>query len=126
MMSMIGFAASPGQRCLPWLSRHSQGDSKVMSGADSAVVQRQATAIVNVTRVISRGLVLLHDLALRADSCVRKIAMFGTKSCSVFTAALLLVWIDPVSASGRRSPTPTPPPAGPPAPVLFTPSDGGS
>jgi len=41
------------QRCLPWLSLHSQGDSKVTSGAAAAVVQKRATASVNVVRVIA-------------------------------------------------------------------------
>ena len=49
------------------------------------------------------------------------------KTCSVLTAALLLIWIDPTSASGgRRSPTPTPPPTPPPAPVLVSPVNGAS
>ena len=43
------------------------------------------------------------------------------------TAALLLIWIDPTSASGgRRTPTPTPTPSGPPAPVLVSPANGAS
>jgi len=46
------------QRCLPWLSRHSQGDSYVTSGAAAAALQRQATTIVSVARVIA--LVLYH------------------------------------------------------------------
>src|SRR4029077_18649073 len=41
------------QRCLPWLSRHSQGDSNVTSGAAAAGPQRRATAIVSVVRVIA-------------------------------------------------------------------------
>src|ERR1700749_1247504 len=51
------------------------------------------------------------------------------KTCSVLTATLLLIWIDPTSASsGRRSPTPTPTatPAAPPAPVLVAPANGAS
>jgi hypothetical protein len=34
------------------LSRHSHGDSYVTSGAAAAVLQRKATAIVNVARLI--------------------------------------------------------------------------
>jgi hypothetical protein len=41
------------QRCLPWLSRHSQGDSNVTNGAAAAVPQRKATAIVSVARIIA-------------------------------------------------------------------------
>ena len=53
--------------------------------------------------------------------------MFEKKICSVLTATLLLIWIDPTYASGgRRTPTPTPTPAGPPAPVLAAPANGAS
>jgi hypothetical protein len=51
------------------------------------------------------------------------------KTCPVFIATLLLIWIDPTSASsGRRSPTPapTPTPAAPPPPVLVAPANGAS
>jgi hypothetical protein len=51
------------------------------------------------------------------------------KTCSVLIAAVLLIWIDPTSASsGRRSPTPTPTPtpAAPPPPVLVAPANGAS
>jgi hypothetical protein len=42
------------QRCLPWLSRHSHGDSNVTGGEFAAPMQRGATAaIVNVARVIA-------------------------------------------------------------------------
>src|SRR6266481_7160682 len=44
------------QRCSPWLSRHSHGDSKVTGGCDvpAAALQRNAIAtIVNVPRVIA-------------------------------------------------------------------------
>src|SRR5438874_13063940 len=43
------------QRCSPWLSRHSQGDSNVTGGdVAAAALQRNATAaIVNVARVIA-------------------------------------------------------------------------
>src|SRR6266481_3471392 len=43
------------QRCSPWLSRHSHGDSKVTGGdVAAAALERSATAaIVNVARVIS-------------------------------------------------------------------------
>src|SRR6059058_1430250 len=50
--------------------------------------------------------------------------MFRT-TFSIFTAALLLVWNDPASASGRRPP-PTPTPTPPPAPVLVSPVNGAS
>ena len=50
------------QRCLPWLSRHSQGDSNVTGrGVAAAVVQRRATAIVNVARIkLRKFLSLCH------------------------------------------------------------------
>src|SRR6266480_157891 len=43
------------QRCSPWLSRHSQGDSNVTGGdVAAAALQRNAIAvIVNVVRVIA-------------------------------------------------------------------------
>jgi hypothetical protein len=69
-----------------------------------------------------------HFVASRptpAAGCVK--AIFEKKICSVLTATLLLIWIDPTSASsGRRSPTPTPTPSGPPAPVLAAPANGAS
>jgi hypothetical protein len=37
------------QRCLPWLSRQSQGDSYVTSGAATAVRQKSPTAIAKLT-----------------------------------------------------------------------------
>src|SRR2546426_12017523 len=42
------------QRCSPWLSRHSQGDSNVTGdGAAAAALQRQATATVKTfSRII--------------------------------------------------------------------------
>ena len=55
--------------------------------------------------------------------------MFNTKIFLLLTVALLLIWIDPTSASsGRRSPTPTPTatPAAPPPPVLVAPANGAS
>jgi hypothetical protein len=55
--------------------------------------------------------------------------MFKTKTCAAFTATLLLIWIDPTSASsGRRSPipAPTPTPAAPPPPVLGAPANAAS
>src|SRR5439155_10050266 len=48
------------------------------------------------------------------------------KTCAAFTAALLLIWIDPTSASGRRPPPPTPTPTPPPAPDLDIPVNGAS
>src|SRR2546430_7236372 len=49
-------------------------------------------------------------------------------TCEAFTAALLLIWIDPTSARGRRPPppAPTPTPTPPPAPVLVSPVNGAS
>jgi hypothetical protein len=42
------------QRCSPWLSRHSHGDSNVTGSELAAAMQRNATAaIVNVARVIA-------------------------------------------------------------------------
>jgi hypothetical protein len=42
------------QRCSPWLSRHSHGDSNVIGSAVAAALQRNAiAAIVNVARVIA-------------------------------------------------------------------------
>jgi hypothetical protein len=52
--------------------------------------------------------------------------MFRITTCSVFTAALFLISSGAVHASGRRSPSPTPPPAQPPAPVLAAPANGAS
>ena len=52
--------------------------------------------------------------------------MFGKKGCSVLIATLLLVWNGPTFASGGRSPSPTPPPSAPPAPVLVSPANGAS
>jgi hypothetical protein len=52
--------------------------------------------------------------------------MLGTKGWSVFAAALVLVWGGATPAHARRSPTPTPPPSGPPAPVIVSPSNGAS
>jgi len=52
--------------------------------------------------------------------------MFGRSRLLIFTATLLLVWSILTSAVARRSPTPTPPPAGPPAPVLVSPANGAS
>ena len=52
--------------------------------------------------------------------------MFGTKACLVLIAALLFVWNGSTFASGGRSPSPTPPPAQPPAPVLVSPANGAS
>src|SRR4029077_13614209 len=52
--------------------------------------------------------------------------MFGAKGRSVLIAALLFVWSGSTFASGGRSPSPTPPPAGPPAPVLVSPANGAS
>src|SRR6266850_2572454 len=55
--------------------------------------------------------------------------MFEKKTCAALTATLLLIWIDPTSASsGRRSPTPTPTatPGAPPPPVLVAPANGAS
>ena len=52
--------------------------------------------------------------------------MFRT-TCSVFTVALLLIWIDPTFASGRRPPpTPTATPGAPPPPILVSPANGAS
>jgi hypothetical protein len=50
--------------------------------------------------------------------------MFGTKTCLVFTAALLLIWNGSAFASGGQSPSPTP--ARPPAPILVSPTNGAS
>jgi hypothetical protein len=55
--------------------------------------------------------------------------MFNTKVFLLLTVELLLIWIDPTSASsGRRSPTPTPTatPAAPPPPILVAPANGAS
>src|ERR1044071_9733921 len=52
--------------------------------------------------------------------------MFGIKIYSVFTAGLVLVWSGTPSAHARRSPTPSPTPGGPPAPVLVSPANGAS
>src|SRR4030095_9368872 len=52
--------------------------------------------------------------------------MFGTKGYSVFTAGLILVWSGTPSAYARRTPTPSPTPGGPPAPVLVSPANGAS
>jgi hypothetical protein len=52
--------------------------------------------------------------------------MVGTKGYSVFTAALVLILSGSIYASGGRRPSPTPPPAGPPAPVLAAPANGAS
>ena len=41
------------QRCLPWLSRHLQGDSYVTSGAPAAVLQRKAAVMSVAARVIA-------------------------------------------------------------------------
>ena len=51
---------------------------------------------------------------------------FGTKISLVFTVALLLAWSGSTFASGGRSPSPTPPPSQPPAPVLVSPANGAS
>ena len=51
---------------------------------------------------------------------------FRTKDRSVLIAALLFVWSGSTFASGGRSPSPTPPPAQPPAPVLVSPANGAS
>jgi len=40
------------QRCSPWLSRHSHGDSNV-TGAAAALERKAIAAIVNFARVIS-------------------------------------------------------------------------
>jgi hypothetical protein len=53
--------------------------------------------------------------------------MFGTKAYSVIATAVLLIWINPMFASGRAprpSPSPTATPGGPPAPVLVSPANG--
>src|SRR5262245_47548483 len=52
--------------------------------------------------------------------------MAGTKGYSVVTAALVLILSGAIYASGGRRPSPTPPPAGPPAPVLVAPANGAS
>src|SRR5262245_22037479 len=53
--------------------------------------------------------------------------MFGTKARSLIVIAVLLVWIDPTFASGRRPrPSPTATPNAPPPPVLVSPADGAS
>jgi hypothetical protein len=42
------------QRCLPWASRHSHGELKMTGGSSvAAALQRKATAIVNVARIIA-------------------------------------------------------------------------
>src|SRR5438094_10454199 len=54
LASTGGFEGSffTAQRCSPWLSRHSQGDSNVTGGA--AAIQRKAiAATVNSARVIA-------------------------------------------------------------------------
>src|SRR6187401_2472595 len=52
--------------------------------------------------------------------------MFGTKSCLVFIAALLLVSNSSTFASHGQNTSPTPTPAQPPAPVLASPANGAS
>ena len=55
--------------------------------------------------------------------------MFGTnldKLLHYSITALLFVSIDSTFASGGRSPSPTPPPGRPPAPVLVSPANGAS
>src|SRR5215831_5028983 len=52
--------------------------------------------------------------------------MFKTNPFLLLAATLLLLWINPTSASGRRSPTPTPTPGAPPPPVLVAPANGAS
>src|SRR4029434_6300036 len=50
--------------------------------------------------------------------------MFRIKDCSILIASLLLAWTESTLASGGQSPSPTP--AGPPAPVLVSPANGAS
>ena len=53
--------------------------------------------------------------------------MFGRKAFSLLSVAVLLVWIDPTFASGRRpNPSPTSTPGAPPSPVLVSPANGAS
>ena len=52
--------------------------------------------------------------------------MFRTQACSVFIAALLLVWNSSTFASHGQNASPTPTPAQPPAPVLVSPASGAS
>jgi hypothetical protein len=56
LASVGGVEASffTAQRCSPWLSRHSQGDSKVTGGeVAAAVLQRNAAMMSVVARVIA-------------------------------------------------------------------------
>ena len=50
--------------------------------------------------------------------------MFSAKSCSLVTTALILAGSGSIFGSHGQNPSPTPTPAGPPAPVLVTPANG--
>src|SRR5262249_21711072 len=57
----------------------------------------------------------------------RRTSMFGAKFSLLFATAVLLVWIDPALASGRRPrPSPTSTPSALPPPVLMSPANGAS
>ncbi len=89
------------QRCSPWLSRQSQGDSNVTGGA--AAMQRKAiAAIVNFSRIISRPFIsLCHCCVESKTGRIRRVKYWEIIADNLSKAGWSLGYVSAIDSKGR-------------------------